>query len=244
MNKSGEEGVSFVGKIKNRILDKAEAKVIFCPPFTSLFSIVKILNGTDFGVGAQNAHFEVEGAYTGEISVGMLKSTGVQYVILGHSERRHIFGETDVWINKKIHAVLNAELVPIFCIGETLDDRKSNQTTQVLENQINLGFQGMDSIDPVKMIIAYEPVWAIGTGETASSDQVARAHGYVQSILERMFGQIAHEVPILYGGSVNENNATELIQTDGVDGFLVGGASLKEESFCGIVEQVSKFYKR
>lgn len=244
MNKSGEEGVSFVGKIKNRILDKAEAKVIFCPPFTSLFSIVKTLNGTDFGVGAQNAHFEVEGAYTGEISVGMLKSTGVQYVILGHSERRHIFGETDVWINKKIHAVLNAELVPIFCIGETLDDRKSNQTTQVLENQINLGLQGMDSIDPVKMIIAYEPVWAIGTGETASSDQVARAHGYVQSILERMFGQIAHEVPILYGGSVNENNATELIQTDGVDGFLVGGASLKEESFCRIVEQVSKFYKR
>jgi triosephosphate isomerase len=225
-------------------LDKAEAKVIFCPPFTSLFSIVKTLNGTDFGVGAQNAHFEVEGAYTGEISVGMLKSTGVQYVILGHSERRHIFGETDVWINKKIHAALNAELVPIFCIGETLDDRKSNQTTQVLENQINLGLQGMDSIDPVKMIIAYEPVWAIGTGETASSDQVARAHGYVQSILERMFGQIAHEVPILYGGSVNENNATELIQTDGVDGFLVGGASLKEESFCGIVEQVSKFYKR
>ena len=244
MNNSGEEGVSFVGKIKNRILDKAEAKVIFCPPFTSLFSIVKTLNGTDFGVGAQNAHFEVEGAYTGEISVGMLKSTGVQYVILGHSERRHIFGETDVWINKKIHAVLNAELVPIFCIGETLDDRKSNQTTQVLENQINLGLQGMDSIDPVKMIIAYEPVWAIGTGETASSDQVARAHGYVQSILEKMFGQIAHEVPILYGGSVNENNATELIQTDGVDGFLVGGASLKEESFCRIVEQVSKFYKR
>ena len=244
MNKSGEEGVSFVGKIKNRILDKAEAKVIFCPPFTSLFSIVKTLNGTDFGVGAQNTHFEVEGAYTGEISVGMLKSTGVQYVILGHSERRHIFGETDVWINKKIHAVLNAELVPIFCIGETLDDRKSNQTTQVLENQINLGLQGMDSIDPVKMIITYEPVWAIGTGETASSDQVARAHGYIQSILERMFGQIAHEVPILYGGSVNENNATELIQTDGVDGFLVGGASLKEESFCGIVEQVSKFYKR
>ena len=244
MNESGEEGVSFVGKIKNRILDKAEAKVIFCPPFTSLFSIVKTLNGTDFGVGAQNAHFEVEGAYTGEISVGMLKSTGVQYVILGHSERRHIFGETDVWINKKIHAVLNAELVPIFCIGETLDDRKSNQTTQVLENQINLGLQGMESIDPVKMIIAYEPIWAIGTGETASTDQVAEAHAYVQSVLERMFGQVGYEVPILYGGSVNENNAMKLIQTKGVDGFLIGGASIKEESFCSIVEQVSKFYKR
>ncbi len=244
MHKSVEEGVSFVGKIKNRILDKAEAKVIFCPPFTSLFSIVKALNGTDFSVGAQNAHFEVEGAYTGEISVGMLKSAGVQYVILGHSERRHIFGETDVWINKKIHAVLNAELVPIFCIGETLDDRKSNQTTLVLENQINLGLQGMESIDPVKMIIAYEPVWAIGTGETASTDLVAEAHAYVQSFLERMFGQVGYEVPILYGGSVNENNAMKLIQTKGVDGFLIGGASIKEESFCSIVEQVSKFYKR
>jgi len=244
MNKSGEEGVSFVGKIKNRILDKVEAKVIFCPPFTSLFSIVKALNGTDFSVGAQNAHFEVEGAYTGEISVGMLKSAGVQYVIIGHSERRHIFGETDVWINKKIHAVLNAELVPIFCIGETLDDRKSNQTTLVLENQINLGLQGMESIDPVKMIIAYEPVWAIGTGETASTDQVAEAHAYVQSVLERMFGQVGYEVPILYGGSVNENNAMKLIQTKGVDGFLIGGASIKEESFCSIVEQVSKNYKR
>ena len=244
MHKSSEEGVSFVGKIKNRILDKGEAKVIFCPPFTSLFSIVKALNGTDFGVGAQNAHFDVQGAYTGEISIGMLKSTGVQYVILGHSERRHIFGETDVWINKKIHAVLNAELVPIFCIGETLDDRRSNQTTLVLENQINLGLQGMESIDPVKMIIAYEPVWAIGTGETASTDQVAEAHAYIQSVLERMFGQVGYEVPILYGGSVNENNAMELIQTKGVDGFLIGGASIKEESFCSIVEQVSKFYKR
>jgi len=165
-------------------------------------------------------------------------------VIIGHSERRHIFGETDVWINKKIHAVLNAELVPIFCIGETLDDRKSNQTTLVLENQINLGLQGMESIDPVKMIIAYEPVWAIGTGETASTDQVAEAHAYVQSVLERMFGQVGYEVPILYGGSVNENNAMKLIQTKGVDGFLIGGASIKEESFCSIVEQVSKYYKR
>ena len=244
MHKSVEEGVSFVGKIKNRILDKVEAKVIFCPPFTSLFSIVKALNGTDFGVGAQNTHFDVQGAYTGEISIGMLKSTGVQYVILGHSERRHIFGETDIWINKKIHAALNAELVPIFCIGETLDDRKSNQTAQVLENQLNLGLQGMESIDPVKMIIAYEPVWAIGTGETASLHQVAEAHGYIQSVLERMFGQVGYEVPILYGGSVNENNAADLIQTDGVSGFLIGGASIIEESFCNIVEQVSKFYKR
>ena len=165
-------------------------------------------------------------------------------MILGHSERRHIFGETDVWINKKIHAVLNAELVPIFCIGETLDDRKSNQTTLVLENQINLGLQGMESIDPVKMIIAYEPVWAIGTGETASLHQIAEAHGCIQSVLERIFGQVGYEVPILYGGSVNENNAMELIQTKGVDGFLIGGASIKEESFCSIVEQVSKFYKR
>jgi len=242
MHKTLQEGVSFVDKIKNRMLDKVEPKVIFCPPFTALFSIVEALDGTTFGVGAQNAHFEVQGAYTGEISVEMLKSTGVQYVILGHSERRHIFGESDALINQKIHAVNVGGLVPIFCVGETLDDRKSNQTTDVLEKQLRLGLKGLASIDPEKMIIAYEPVWAIGMGETASREQVADAHGSVKSILDELFGNSAKEVPILYGGSVNENNAADLIQTDGVDGFLIGGASLKEDSFCSIVEIVSKFY--
>ncbi len=243
MHKTVQEGVSFVGEITNRVLDKAEAKVIFCPPFTALFSIVEALDGTAFGVGAQNAHFEAQGAYTGEISVEMLKSTGLQYVILGHSERRHIFGESDAWINQKIHAVLNGGLQPIFCIGETLDDRKENRTNEVLGSQLKLGLEGMQSIDPERLIVAYEPVWAIGTGETASKEQVAEAHASVKSILKGMFGPETNDVPILYGGSVNEKNAAELIQTEGVDGFLIGGASLKEDSFCSIIEQVSKFYK-
>ena len=243
MHKSGEEGVSFVGKINNRILDKVEAKVIFCPPFTSLFSIVKALNGTDFSVGAQNAHFEVEGAYTGEISVGMLKSAGVQYVILGHSERRHIFGETDVWINKKIHAVLNAELVPIFCIGETLDDRKSNQTTLVLENQINLGLQGMESIDPVKMIIAYEPVWAIGTERAATVEQAEEVHAFLRKTLAAEWGSVAQDIRILYGGSVSPQNAETLFSCKEIDGALVGKACLDTASFvriCSLAAQATQ----
>ncbi|MEA1881908.1 MAG: triose-phosphate isomerase [Candidatus Marinimicrobia bacterium] len=243
MHKTLQESVSFVGGIKNRILDKVEAKVIFCPPFTALFSIVNALEGTDFGVGAQNTHFESQGAFTGEISVEMLKSTGLEYVILGHSERRHVFGESDEWINKKVHAVLAGGLVPIFCIGEILDDRKANRTTAVLESQIKFGLGGLESIDQNRMIIAYEPVWAIGTGETASTEQVAEAHASVKSILNELFGPEANEVPILYGGSVNDNNAVELIRTEGVDGFLIGGASLKEDSFCSIIEKISKFYR-
>lgn len=243
MHKTLTDGISFVGKIRNRILDKEKVKVIFCPPFNSLFSIVDALDGTSFGVGAQNAHHESQGAFTGEISVEMLKSMRVQYVIIGHSERRHIFGETDGWINQKIHAVLNGELTPIFCIGETLEDRQMNRTNEILHHQIKLGLEGVETIDSEKLIIAYEPVWAIGTGETASNDQVEEAHGYVKTILDDMFGHNSGEIPILYGGSVNENNAAELIQTEGVDGFLIGGASLKEDSFCSIIAQVTNYNK-
>ncbi|MDP7565938.1 MAG: triose-phosphate isomerase [Candidatus Marinimicrobia bacterium] len=243
MYKTLSEGVSFVGNIRKRILDKEKVKVIFCPPFNSLFSIVETLDGTSFGVGAQNAHHESQGAFTGEISVEMLKSMGVQYVIIGHSERRHIFGESDTWVNRKIHAVLDGELIPIFCIGESLEDRQKNQTMEILHRQIKMGLDGLDFIDPEKIIIAYEPVWAIGTGETATRDQVAEAHESVKSILCEMFDEQSSSVPILYGGSVNEKNATELIQTEGVDGFLIGGASLKEDSFCSIIAQVTTNYK-
>ena len=228
MHKTLTDGISFVGKIRNRILDKEKVKVIFCPPFNSLFSIIEALDGTSLSVGAQNAHHESQGAFTGEISVEMLKSMGVQYVIIGHSERRHIFGETDGWINQKIHAVLNGELIPIFCIGETLEDRQMNRTNEILHHQIKFGLEGVETIDSQRLIIAYEPVWAIGTGETASND---------------MFGHSSGEIPILYGGSVNENNAAELIQTEGVDGFLIGGASLKEDSFCSIIAQVTNYNK-
>ena len=164
-------------------------------------------------------------------------------MIIGHSERRHIFGESDTWVNRKIHAVLDGGLIPIFCIGESLEDRQKNQTMEILHRQIKMGLDGLDFIDPEKIIIAYEPVWAIGTGETATRDQVAEAHESVKSILCEMFDEQSSSVPILYGGSVNEKNATELIETEGVDGFLIGGASLKEDSFCSIIAQVTTNYK-
>lgn len=242
MHKTIEAGISFVGEIQNRILDTVNAKVIFCPPFTALFPIVESLGQHPFGVGAQNVHHESHGAFTGEISIDMLKSAGVDYVIVGHSERRHIFGETDGWINQKIQTVIESGLTPMFCIGETLDDRKAGQTSTVLKEQIELGLAGLTDINPNQFIVAYEPVWAIGTGETASVDQVEAAHKDVKNILGSLFDANGTNIPILYGGSVNAENAKTLIQTKGVDGFLIGGASLKIESFCHIIETVAAHY--
>ena len=242
MHKTIEEGISFVGEIQNRILDTVEAKVIFCPPFTALFPIVDAMGQHPFGVGAQNVHHESHGAFTGEISIDMLKSAGVDYVIIGHSERRHVFGETDRWINKKIHAVIESGLIPLFCIGETLEDRQSGQTSAVLKAQIELGLSGLSEINPDQFIVAYEPVWAIGTGETASVEQIETAHKDVKGILASLFEANGTHIPILYGGSVNADNAKSLIQAEGVDGFLIGGASLKIESFCHIIETVAAHY--
>ena len=242
MHKTIEEGISFVGEIQNRILDTVDAKVIFCPPFTALFPIVDAMRQHPFGVGAQNVHHESHGAFTGEISIDMLKSAGVDYVIIGHSERRHVFGETDRWINKKIHAVIESGLIPMFCIGETLEDRQSGQTSAVLKAQIELGLSGLSEINPDRFIVAYEPVWAIGTGETASVEQIETAHKDVKAILASLFETNGAHIPILYGGSVNAKNAKSLIQAEGVDGFLIGGASLKIESFCHIIETVAAHY--
>ena len=242
MHKTIKEGISFVGEIQNRILDTVDAKVIFCPPFTALFPIVESLGNSTFSVGAQNVHHKSYGAFTGEISIDMLRSAGVKYVIIGHSERRHIFGEIDRWINQKIQTVVESELTPIFCIGETLDDRRSAQTSAVLKEQIEFGLSGLTNIDPEKFIVAYEPVWAIGTGETATVAQVEAAHENVKGLLQFMFDTNGYDIPILYGGSVNADNAKSLIQTKGVNGFLIGGASLNIESFCHIIETVATHY--
>ena len=241
MNKANQEAMSFVGEIQNRILDKGDTNVIFCPPFTSLFTIVDSLKNSQFSVGAQNVHWDVEGAYTGEISVDMLSSIGADYVIVGHSERRRIFGESDDFINKKIIAVNKSQLIPIFCIGETLEQRKSGLTGNVLKDQIEFGLEEIDRIDPSQFIIAYEPVWAIGTGETASESQIEQTHLMIKSYLKVLFGSKGEEVPLLYGGSVNDKNAESLIKTDGVNGFLIGGSSLKVDSFCEIINIVKNF---
>ena len=239
MHKSLSEGVSFVDKIRNRILDKEKVKVIFCPPFNSLFSIVDALDGTSLSVGAQNAHHESQGAFTGEISVEMLKSIGVDYVIIGHSERRHIFGETDGWINQKIHAVLNGELTPIFCIGETLVDRQMNQANEILYRQIKLGLEGVESIDAERLIIAYEPVWAIGTGKVATPEQAQEIHSVIREELTKRIGSTeSDKMRILYGGSMNSVNAKELLALPDVDGGLIGGASLSAKHFWSIAQAV------
>ena len=236
MHKTLTDGISFVGKIRNRILDKEKVKVIFCPPFNSLFSIVDALDGTSFGVGAQNAHHESQGAFTGEISVEMLKSMRVQYVIIGHSERRHIFGETDGWINQKIHAVFNGELIPIFCIGETLEDRQMNRTNEILHHQLKLGLEGVETIDSERLIIAYEPVWAIGTGKIPKINEILIVIDQIHKILKLKYKMLDNEgFKILYGGSIVPENSKIILSSKDIDGALVGGSSLIINDFKKIV---------
>lgn len=243
MHKTPQEGAIFVGEIKKRILDKEKVKVIFSPPFTALFNMKDTLDRTFFGLAAQNMHWAESGAYTGEISVNMLKACGVDSVILGHSERRHIFGETDEWVNKKVHAALDGGLSPILCIGETLEERKAGKTTAILSTQLKEGLKDVDIKYLNSLMVAYEPVWAIGTGVTATVEQVQSAHKTVQDVLVTLYPGInLTHIPILYGGSVKPGNAQELIQTPGVDGFLIGGASLEIESFCSIIDAVEQYY--
>ena len=236
MNKLPKEGSSFVEESVNLLLDVERVQVIFCPPFTGLLGMNL---EHPFSLGSQNCHWEGQGAFTGEISTRMLKDCGVSYVIVGHSERRQIFFETNDWIKWKMGAVVDAGLIPIFCIGETLEQRKSGQTDQVLAQQLQDGFKMVNSFK--KMVIAYEPVWAIGTGISAKIDQVKDAHLQIKKILSKQFPKnILTDFPILYGGSVTPDNAEELISVPGVDGFLIGGASLNIDSFTSIVRIVDK----
>ena len=238
MHKTPSDGKSFVSETMDMLLNIEHISIIFGPPFTGLFDMdVK----PPFHKAAQNCHWEEQGAFTGEISVAMIKDCGAAYVILGHSERRHIFGETDSWINRKIHAVLDGDLQPIFCIGETLEQREAEQTELVLRTQLEQGLAGVTSLKGV--VIAYEPVWAIGTGVTAQEDQVQTAHATVRQILADQFDE-NDSVPVLYGGSVKPDNAEALIQVPGVNGFLIGGASLDAASFTSIANSVEQVQMR
>jgi len=239
MHKTTTEGISFVQETVNMLLDIEKVTIIFGPPFTALFDLdVK----SPFYLGAQNCHWESHGAFTGEISTDMLIDCGVDYVIVGHSERRHVFHETDDWINRKVHAVLNAGMTPILCIGEKLEDRESNETQSVLNSQLMQGLKGIDSLENI--VLAYEPVWAIGTGKTASVAQVDETHNTIREELKKVYSEKeSNTVPILYGGSVNPGNATELISVEGVDGFLIGGASLTSAPFTEIARKVEQHMK-
>ncbi|MGL4607434.1 MAG: triose-phosphate isomerase [Eubacteriaceae bacterium] len=212
----------------------AEAEVVFCPPYLGLQKGVEMVEGSNVGIGAQNMHYEKNGAYTGEISGEMLVSIGVKYVLLGHSERREYFNETDEAVNKKAIKALELGLTPIVCCGETLEERESGKAEAKVVGQMEADLKGIENIE--KIVVAYEPIWAIGTGKTASKEEADEACGWVRATIAKMFGQEAAEkVRIQYGGSVNPGNIKELMAMENIDGALVGGAALKP-SFSEIVK--------
>jgi len=238
MNNDLKESEKLIVEIKNLLQnEKLNCDVIVCPPFTSLSEASKLLNRSVIKLGAQNMHFEDNGAFTGEISASMLKSVGCEYVILGHSERRHIFGESDEVINKKIKKALSAGLKPIFCVGELLEERENGTTNDVVKRQVLKGLEGISANEMKNIMVAYEPVWAIGTGKTASPAQAQEVHEFIRDLIEIDYSlEVANDLVIQYGGSVKPENANELISQKDIDGALVGGACLKADSFLGIIK--------
>jgi triosephosphate isomerase len=237
MHNDLHESVNLISGIKN-LLNETEfnSKVIICPPFTSLETSNELIKGGKIRLGAQNMHFEDKGAFTGEISGEMLKSIGCEYVIIGHSERRKIFGETDEEINKKILKATYLELIPIFCVGETLEEREKGITEKVVENQLRKGLENLKLANSDRLIIAYEPVWAIGTGKTATPDQAQDVHKFIRGLVAEVFSEnVSQNIIILYGGSVKPENSADLLSKPDIDGALVGGACLKAESFVSII---------
>lgn len=214
--------------------------VAVCPPSVYLPAVVAACKGSPVGVGGQNMYFEGNGAFTGELSAAMLLDVGCQYVILGHSERRQLLGETDAIVNKKVHAALKAGLTPIVCVGETLAEREAGQTNTVVQTQFDGSLAGLTPDQAAKIVIAYEPVWAIGTGKVATPEQAEEVHADLRRLLESRYNSAtAAQVRIQYGGSVKPDNAAELMRQPNIDGALVGGASLKVDSFIGIVSAIS-----
>lgn len=240
MNKTLSEAKSFVEEVKGSIPSSDAVDSVVCAPALFLDALVNASKGTDLGIGAQNMHFEDNGAFTGEISPVMLKDLGVGYVVLGHSERREYFGETDELVNQKTHAAFNHGLTPIVCVGETLEQREADQTKDVVKTQTEKGLQGLSEEQVKRTVVAYEPVWAIGTGKTASSEDANEVCGYIRSVIADQFSQeAADQVRIQYGGSVKPGNIKELMGMSDIDGALVGGASLEPQSFLQLLEGVN-----
>ena len=240
MNLDYNEGLALFSEIINMFKDEATGQqhAVVCSPFIHLHSLVQLAKGYhNVGVGAQNAHQAEAGAYTGEISAKMVKSVGVGYVILGHSERRQYFGESNELLAKKTDTALGHDLTPIFCIGETLQEREANQHFDIIKSQLVEGVFHLDAAQFGKLVIAYEPVWAIGTGVTASSDQAQEIHAFIRKEIAAKYSQqVADDTTILYGGSCNPKNAPELFAQPDIDGGLIGGASLKSRDFIDIVK--------
>ncbi len=236
MNNTVAEAAALVEGLKARAGDVGNVDVAVCPTFTTLASVVAGLAGTPIKVGAQNVHWAASGAYTGEVSAAMLKETGVDYVIIGHSERRQYFGETDETVNQRTKAALAAGLLPIVCVGETLAEREAAKTEEVVKTQTEGGLAGLTAEQAATITVAYEPVWAIGTGKTATPEMAQEVHAFLRGVLAGMFGQaVADQIRIQYGGSMKPSNAAELLAQPDIDGGLIGGASLKADDFFGIV---------
>lgn len=237
MNKTRDEALQFIYAVSDKLPSKDKLDSIICAPAIILRDLVK-RQGDNLRIGAQNSHFAESGAYTGEVSPVMLSSTGVEYVILGHSERRAYFNETDETVNLKIKAALSHDLKPIVCCGESLEERENGTTHSVLEKQITLGLKDIKEEELETIIIAYEPIWAIGTGKVASAEMADEACGYIRSLIEKLYSKKASDkIRILYGGSVSTKSVSELMAQPNIDGGLVGGASLNPDSFIELCEK-------
>ncbi len=237
LNKKTAEAIALANGLKRQLYDVNEVDILICPVFTVLADVKEVVAETNVRLGAQDVYWEEEGAFTGEVSAPMLKDVGAEFVIIGHSERRQYFGETDETVNKKIKAALGAGLTPVVCVGENLEQREGNQTMEVIRGQCEQSLAGLSPDQMGRLIIAYEPVWAIGTGKTATADQAQEAHQFIRELLVKMADkETASGIRILYGGSVKPDNAAELVGRPDIDGALVGGASLKEDSFVRIVQ--------
>ncbi|MBU4312811.1 MAG: triose-phosphate isomerase [Candidatus Omnitrophica bacterium] len=237
MHKTVQESIDIGVGLKRKFYTFSEADIVICPPFTALSKVSAVIMDSAIMLGAQDMYWESEGAFTGEISPSMLKDAGCRYVIIGHSERRHIFGETDEAVNKKLKVALKHGMVPIMCIGEKLEERDHGMTFEVLEKQLGRGLKDFAKDEAVRVVIAYEPVWAIGTGRTATPQQAQEAHKFIRDFIERTYDkEAAAKIRIQYGGSVKPGNIAQLMAQEDVDGALVGGASLDVNSFTEIVQ--------
>ncbi len=236
MNKTSADAVALVGDLVATIGRQTDVDVVVCPPFTSIETVAKALDGSTLKLGAQNMHPEASGAFTGEVSAPMLRALFATHVILGHSERRAYFAETDAFINKKVLAALKNQLKPILCVGETLAERESGATLKVVQTQLEAGLDGVSKELAPSVVIAYEPVWAIGTGKVATTEQAQEVHAFIRGLLTKLFTEpVAQKVRILYGGSMKPSNAPELLAQKDIDGGLIGGAALEARSFVDLV---------
>ncbi|MFH2034836.1 MAG: triose-phosphate isomerase [Candidatus Zixiibacteriota bacterium] len=235
MNMTNIEAATLSRRLVETVGEVEAPRVLICPPFTALSDVSQIIKGSKIFLGAQNMYYAESGAFTGEISPSMLLTTGASYIILGHSERREYFSETDETVNKKVRLALKKGLLPIVCVGEKLSDRENGKTEEVVGKQVDGSLNGLNADEIRKAVVAYEPVWAIGTGKTATPEMAQETHAFIRSRLKSKYGEVADTIPLLYGGSVNGDNARELLSQTDIDGALVGGASLKIEDFTKIV---------